>query len=404
MNWTMNTSSLEVGMLIRRPGLDEALEVLQVRSGQAKIKLPGGKTSTIPATAEVEYAWPESKASEEATKPAKRGKSKSVSELEPVHLSDDGEVSEWQTDWTLLDIGLKISVLGEPGDFTILRLSDSNARIKHNTTGQIQPLTIGHKFKILGDATKTAGKVNKPKAAAKGKSAAKAPEPEIDDSETELPFVDSDTDTDLDSDEDTLRAERDAEEDYRNGSDGDEEDEDDPDEDTKPKTDNDTDQEDDSKPKSEQLLTLSEIADRTGISYPTLNRYVRDHASRLPYEGEGRKRRYHESAIDVFREIRGESKRGGRPKTTGAKKTSSESSDRKPGQPAQATQFEGSASTTTAPKSSSKSVSHAAWVPANGPIDSMLSSAIEHAQAQIAGLEALIENLQAQRESLKMWS
>jgi len=62
-----------------------------------------------------------------------------------------------------------------------------------------------------------------------------------------------------------------------------------------------------------ELLTLTEIQKRTGIAYPTLARHVKLHGSRIPSQGEGRKRRYPEEAVAVFTEIRGESKRGRKP-------------------------------------------------------------------------------------------
>jgi len=58
------------------------------------------------------------------------------------------------------------------------------------------------------------------------------------------------------------------------------------------------------------LITLSEIGRRTGISYPTLLRYVKLHIRKIPHEGQGRSRRYPVAAVDVFQEIRGSSKRG----------------------------------------------------------------------------------------------
>lgn len=63
-----------------------------------------------------------------------------------------------------------------------------------------------------------------------------------------------------------------------------------------------------------KLLTLTAIRQQTGISGPTLQRYMKLHGDRIPHEGEGRKRRYHPEAVDVFREIRSRSKRGRKPK------------------------------------------------------------------------------------------
>lgn len=60
------------------------------------------------------------------------------------------------------------------------------------------------------------------------------------------------------------------------------------------------------------LMTLTQISEQTGISYPTLVRYVRMHADRLPHEGKGRARRFYPEAVNVFRQLREESGRGGR--------------------------------------------------------------------------------------------
>lgn len=60
------------------------------------------------------------------------------------------------------------------------------------------------------------------------------------------------------------------------------------------------------------LISLSEIGRRTGISYPTLLRYVKVHGARIPSHGTGRKRRFPEEAVAVFRQLRQESRRGRR--------------------------------------------------------------------------------------------
>jgi DNA-binding transcriptional MerR regulator len=62
------------------------------------------------------------------------------------------------------------------------------------------------------------------------------------------------------------------------------------------------------------LLTLTEIGERTGISYPTLVRYVKLHGDEIPSEGEGRRRRYYPAAVEVFQRLRSESSRGRKPK------------------------------------------------------------------------------------------
>jgi predicted DNA-binding transcriptional regulator AlpA len=81
---------------------------------------------------------------------------------------------------------------------------------------------------------------------------------------------------------------------------------------------------------SGNLLTLTQISEQTGISYPTLVRYVRLHSNRLPHEGKGRARRFYPQAVDVFRQLRSESGRGGRKKGAGAGRPAG----RRPGRPA----------------------------------------------------------------------
>jgi DNA-binding transcriptional MerR regulator len=61
---------------------------------------------------------------------------------------------------------------------------------------------------------------------------------------------------------------------------------------------------------SSRLLTLSEICRRTGISYPTLVRYVKLYIDQIPHVGEGRKRRFEPEAVAVFADLRKNSKRG----------------------------------------------------------------------------------------------
>lgn len=55
---------------------------------------------------------------------------------------------------------------------------------------------------------------------------------------------------------------------------------------------------------NKDLLTLTEISEITGISYPTLVRYVKNHADKLKYEGTGRRRRFYPESVAVFKELR----------------------------------------------------------------------------------------------------
>lgn len=67
-------------------------------------------------------------------------------------------------------------------------------------------------------------------------------------------------------------------------------------------------------PAQEGLLPLTQIAEETGISYPTLVRYVKLYGDQIPSEGSGRKRRYYPEAVEVFKRLRAESPRGRRKK------------------------------------------------------------------------------------------
>jgi excisionase family DNA binding protein len=68
----------------------------------------------------------------------------------------------------------------------------------------------------------------------------------------------------------------------------------------------------------EGVLTLTQVAQRTGISYPTLLRYVKTSLDRLPHMGQGRRRRFKPEAVEAFRQLRKES-RPGRPPGSGKK-------------------------------------------------------------------------------------
>lgn len=70
---------------------------------------------------------------------------------------------------------------------------------------------------------------------------------------------------------------------------------------------------------TEGLLTLTQISKETGISYPTLLRYVKTHLREIPHKGTGRSRRFLPEAVEVFRTLRGQSRRGRRPKAASAK-------------------------------------------------------------------------------------
>jgi hypothetical protein len=74
------------------------------------------------------------------------------------------------------------------------------------------------------------------------------------------------------------------------------------------------------KPRRAEMLTLTEISNRTGISYPTCINYVKKYLDRIPHVGSGRRRRYPPEAVVVFRELRNQS-RSGRPRSPAARTT-----------------------------------------------------------------------------------
>ncbi|HEV8241080.1 MAG TPA: hypothetical protein VGS57_17065 [Thermoanaerobaculia bacterium] len=70
----------------------------------------------------------------------------------------------------------------------------------------------------------------------------------------------------------------------------------------------------------EGLLTLTQVAESTGISYPTLLRYVKLHGNRLASVGRGRRRRFKAEAVPMFQQLRSESRRGRKPGKAAARR------------------------------------------------------------------------------------
>lgn len=70
-------------------------------------------------------------------------------------------------------------------------------------------------------------------------------------------------------------------------------------------------------------LTLRDIAEETGIAYPTIARYAAKHTDKIPHTGSGRKRRFPKEAIDVFQWIRKNTRRGRPPKRKDGSSSSS---------------------------------------------------------------------------------
>lgn len=68
----------------------------------------------------------------------------------------------------------------------------------------------------------------------------------------------------------------------------------------------------------EGLLTLTQVSKMTGISYPTLLRYVKSNLKSIPHKGTGRARRFKPEAVAVFKDLRARSRRGRKPKAASA--------------------------------------------------------------------------------------
>lgn len=448
--WKMNTSQLEAGMLVRRPGLNEELEVASVKDGKAKIKLPGGKTTTVAATMAIEFRWPGQTAKGSA-KPEKGARKPSASdpESEPeetIANDDTAEDGEWLSDWSLLAAGQTIKVLGETAEFNVIRVTDSSARIKNNSNAQIQGLSIGHKFQIVKESATATASEAKGKAGAKsgGRShktvPAPAPEPE---GETEDDGAQTDLDFDADE-EGEIPADIKAEIDHElNGdSDSGEEDEeaeeleeDDEDDDTNTDDanhDEDQDEEERSMPQStkprgsakstkspepapgSEWITVQQLSDALGCNPPRINTLRAK--NKLPKgswkqdPNDSRRLLYLSSLVEKLKDLahgkRGGGKKSGTAKVkvgAGALRQSDEVVPRRDGRKAgrprkQVDPVDGPAPLATVfPKPLS---------PANAglSLDAQLAAAIELANGQILGLQNVVANLEAQREQLRMWS
>ncbi len=58
------------------------------------------------------------------------------------------------------------------------------------------------------------------------------------------------------------------------------------------------------------MLSLKDIEDQTGISYPTLLRYLKTGGKRIPHKGSGRNRRFPPESVALFKTLKEESRRG----------------------------------------------------------------------------------------------
>lgn len=72
----------------------------------------------------------------------------------------------------------------------------------------------------------------------------------------------------------------------------------------------------------EKLYTLTEVGKMASVSMPTLQKYKKRYADRIPSVGEGRRQRYPKAAVAVLKQLKKENlaKRGRPPKAGGKKK------------------------------------------------------------------------------------
>lgn len=447
--WAMNTSQLEAGMLVRRPGLNEELEVPSVKDGKAKIKLPGGKTTTVAATMAIEYRWPEQTA-KESTKPEKAAKKPNPPAVEPepedgadADADDTAEDGEWLSDWSLLSPGQTIKVLGETAEFNVLRVTDSSARIKDNSNAQIKGLTVGHKFQIIKESA-TAGEV-KGKAGAKSsarsrKPAASAPAPEPEDEiETDDTQADLDFNPDAEDHDDDIPADIKAEINHELNGDREEEDEEaeELEEDdgeigppdprhpndiadpiyeqykkersmpptTKPRSSAKSTKSPDPAPDSE-WITVQQLSDALGCNPPRINTL---RAKNKLHKGswkqdpnDSRRLLYHSSLVEKLKNL-AHGKRGGGKKSAARAAQNETARVLRPGNKGGRPRKQADP---VAPPATLSTLFPKTLSPTNAglSLDAQLAAAIEHATAQILGLQNLVANLEAQREALRMWS
>lgn len=167
-----------------------------------------------------------------------------------------------------------------------------------------------------------------------------------------------------------------------------------------------------------EWITVQQLSDALGCNPPRINTLRAK--NKLPKgswkqdPNDSRRLLYHSSLVEKLKDLahgkRGGGKKSGTAKVkvgAGALRQSDERASvprrdgRKAGRPRkQAEPVDGPATLATVfPKPLSPSPANA------GPsLDAQLAAAIEHASAQILGLQNLVINLEAQREQLRMWS
>lgn len=84
----------------------------------------------------------------------------------------------------------------------------------------------------------------------------------------------------------------------------------------------------------EEILTLTQVSKLTGISYPTLLRYVKTSIKEIPHRGSGRNRRFLPEAVGVFKSLRERSRRGRKSGSTSTGAAAKGSKAKRRGRPA----------------------------------------------------------------------
>ena len=87
----------------------------------------------------------------------------------------------------------------------------------------------------------------------------------------------------------------------------------------------------------QRLLTLTEVAKRTKMSMPTLQKYKKRYGDRIPSVGKGRTQRYPEESLPVFEQLKRENMaRRGRPRKNPVAPGAPAAAKRRPGRPRKA--------------------------------------------------------------------
>lgn len=372
-DWEMNKDSLAKGMLIRRPGLKEALEVLEVKSGQAKVRLSDGKNTTISAKAEVLYRWPEKAKAE-----IEKEKESPSTATKPKPQSKPTRATPKSTPTTLLKPGSRIIISGVIHQ--VLRLTETNIRIKNEDTGGLSSVPIDfNDYETVRDSKPG------PK---KGETRARQ--------QIALPIEEEESGGETDTEEEGEIPD-DVKEEIEKAFRSEDENQDHEQENEEEVEEIDTTHEEENDMASvSEWLTVQELSEEVGLSVVKINQLRKDKEipAKLYKSDPDDQRRiiYHRDLVEKLGN-RTPARRGRKPGPSKEFETSKPRVSR-PEPERQAESEPSRPSRQVAPPTTAVS----------GSLDTYLSKAIEAAEGQIAQLQELVTSLDNQREALRIWS